>query len=143
METLKGAVHMNDDIVPLIFDDHGRVCTFQLDRFANLFENNRSSLQAFYADLPGSHMARRDGKFLHQLSRPDATLYPVGRIQWLQSNRIGLELDTISNQSIGLLLHAIIGGGKVQKVVGRVHLEILAQLLRQISTPCQVQRVVE
>jgi hypothetical protein len=141
IEALTGAVHVNDDIVPLIFDDQGRVCTFQLDRFANLLDNSNSILRELYAGLPASHMARRDGKFLYQLSCPDGNLYPLGGINWLQGNGNERQLNKTSNQSIELLLHSIIGRGEVQKLVGRRHLEIIAQLLEQISTPCQVQRV--
>jgi hypothetical protein len=141
VETLNGATHLNDDIVPLIFDDQGRVCTFQLDRFASLFKSCNPDLQKLYADLPTPSMDRGDGKSLYQLSGPDATLYPIGKVQWLQSNGIQLDLDKSCNKSIGLLLHNLIGRGVIQKLVGPNHLAMIATLVEQASVPTTLRRM--
>jgi hypothetical protein len=141
-ESLKGAVHLNDDIVPLIFDNQGRVCTFQLDRFASLFDSRNPDLREFYSGLPAPRMNRRDGKSLYQLSGPDAALYPISRMQWLQNNGSESDLDTSCNKSIGLLLHNIIGRGVVQKMAGKNHLLIIAKLLEQANSGSKAAGVV-
>lgn len=135
-EALEGALHLNDDVVPLCFNSEGQVCTFQCDRSASLLvEQNGSVCGLGEGLLPqSSHGRRSDGKSLYRLSPASSELYPVEFLGHLTRQGALSGYEVSSSECVRLLLQSTLGHRLIPNKPPRKHITLIAALVQQLAS---------
>jgi hypothetical protein len=127
----RGAIHLSDDIVPLLVDERGEIVTFQCDRYAHLAISQPPGLESLAKALPASVQVRDDGKGMYLLSPPDTNLYPVRRVVRPRSGPQGAGILTAGADDLKVLIRSVIHLEELQKTKKVELLSFLGTLLTQ------------
>jgi hypothetical protein len=129
--TLRGSVHLSDDVVPLCVDGSGQVVTFQCDRYAHLATPLSQGLESLAEALPRYTEVRRDGKGMYLLSPPDCSLYPIRHVIHPGFGLGSVEPVEVGSKSFKGLISAVVNLDLTQKFLGPEHLTRLAKMVAQ------------